>query len=80
MLSVLGLVACGPQEPPVDIDPQLGRDCLELHLPSLPPGTQFEGVTAAQPEQLTIRVMTGVELTALDCRRGEDGAVIAAIR
>jgi hypothetical protein len=80
ILSALGLVACGPQEPPVDIDPQLGRDCLELHLPSLPPGTQFEGVTAAQSDQLTIRVMTGVELTTLDCRRGEDGAVIAAMR
>lgn len=76
----LGLIACGPKEPPVDIDPQLGRDCLELHLPALPPGTQFEGITAADSDRLTIRVMTGVELTTRECRRGSDGAVLTAVQ
>jgi hypothetical protein len=59
----------------VDVDPRLGQDCLELHRASLPPGTQFEGIESASDDRLTIRVMTGVEVTTLSCARGPDGSL-----
>jgi hypothetical protein len=75
ILSLTGLWSCGPQPPTVDIDPQIGRDCLEMHRASLPPGTQFEGIESATEGRLTIRVMTGAELTTVACDLGPDGSI-----
>ena len=74
-LALPGLWSCGPQPPTVEIDPQIGRDCLEMHRASLPPGTQFEGIESASEGQLIVRVMTGTELTTVACDLGPDGSL-----
>ena len=75
IFSLTGLCSCGPKPPTVDIDPQIGRDCLEMQRASLPPGTQFEGIESASEGKLVIRVMTGTELTTVACDLGPDGSL-----
>jgi hypothetical protein len=75
IMSLTGLWSCGPKPPTVDIDPQIGRDCLEMQRASLPPGTQFEGIESASEGKLVIRVMTGTELTTVACDLGPDGSL-----
>ena len=75
-LSTPLLLSCGKQEPIVDVDPEVGRACYEAHLASLPDGTQYEeGIEGAAGDRLTIRVMTGVELTTVECRLNPDGTL-----
>ena len=76
-LPVALLVGCGPQQPTVAVDPNLGHDCYAKLLPSLPNGTQYEGVESATQEKLTIRVMTGVDVTTADCALNPDGTLQA---
>lgn len=58
-------------EPPQGEPPQ-GRACFELHLPVLPPGTQYEGARAVG-ERIRIKVMTGVDLRELECLMDAEG-------
>ena len=69
------LLSCGKQEPTVDVDPEVGRACYEAHLASLPDGTQYEGIEVATADRITIRVMTGVELTTVECGLKPDGTL-----
>ena len=69
------LVSCGEQEPAIDVDPRIGRDCFDTHVAALPSGTQYEGIERAVVGRVTIRVMTGVELTTLDCGLNPDGSL-----
>lgn len=69
------LVGCGPQQSTTAVDPQLGHDCYAKLLPSLPNGTQYEGIERATVDQLTIRVMTGADLTTVACALNPDGAL-----
>lgn len=62
------LAGCGQQNPAMDIDPQLGINCFESHRPSLPPGSQYEGIVALSDNRLSIRVMNGIDLVTLDCQ------------
>ncbi len=61
------LISCDQQHPVSDIDPKLGLECFESHRASLPPGTQYEGIEKLEENRLTIRVMTGVDVVAIDC-------------
>ena len=69
------LVSCGEREPAIDVAPEVGRDCFDAHIAALPNGTQYEGIERAVPGTVTIRVMTGVELTTLDCGLNPDGSL-----
>ena len=59
---------------PRPLDPQLGRECFEQQRVSLPPGTQYEGFEASG-DRITIKVMTGAELTSVDCMLSPDGTL-----
>ena len=69
------LVSCGEREPTIDVAPEVGRDCFDTHIAALPNGTQYEGIERAVAGRVTIRVMTGVELTTLDCGLNPDGSL-----
>jgi hypothetical protein len=75
VLTALLLVSCGEQAPTVTVDPEVGRACFDTHAAALPAGTQYEGIAQAGPGRVTIRVMTGVELTTLDCALNPDGSL-----
>jgi len=68
------LSSCDRQEPTLDVDPQVGRECFERHRLSLPPGTQYEGFEAAA-DRIMIKVMTGAELTSVNCALNPDGTL-----
>ena len=68
------LGSCDRQEPASDVDPQVGWECFEKHRPSLPPGTQYEGFEATS-EGISIKVMTGAELTRVNCGLNPDGTL-----
>ncbi|MBK1620257.1 hypothetical protein CKO42_17780 [Lamprobacter modestohalophilus] len=53
----------------------VGRDCFESHLPTLPPGSQYEGIAEASDNRITIRAMTGTQVETFDCSLGPDGTV-----
>lgn len=72
-LTTLVLVSCDQQHAALDVDPSLGRDCFEMHRPSLPIGTQYEGIERATGDRITIKVMTGVELTTTECAMTPEG-------
>mgnify|MGYP003573271486 CR=1 FL=1 len=74
-LAVLLLLSCDQQQPGLEVDPQLGRDCFELKRAALPPGTQYEGIAEASAEMLTIRIMTGVDLATVECALNPDGTL-----
>ena len=67
------LISCGEQESTIDVDPQVGRDCFDTHIAALPNGTQYEGIERAVAGRIIIRVMTGVELTTVECALSPDG-------
>jgi len=72
------LFSCGQKEPSIDVDPQVGRACFDAHTASLPPGTQYEGIERAVEGRITIRVMTGVELTTAECALNPDRTLQSA--
>lgn len=74
-ITAPGLLSCGQQQSAVDVDPQLGHDCYATLLASLPNGTQYEGIERAEGDHLTIRVMTGVEVTTAECALNPDGSL-----
>ncbi len=74
ILTASLLVSCGEQAA-IEVDPQLGRDCFDTHIASLPSGTQYEGIERAVAGRVTIQVMTGVELTTVDCGLNPDGSL-----
>ena len=74
-LAALFLLSCNQQQPGLEVDPQLGRECFELRRAALPPGTQYEGIAEAGPEMLVIRIMTGVDLTTVECALNPDGTL-----
>ncbi len=61
------LASCGNQEAGPDVDPMLGRTCFAEQQPSLPPGTQYEGIESATGGRIRIRIMNGVEVTTVEC-------------
>jgi hypothetical protein len=70
----LGVSACSPEPEGPPADPRLGRACFELHRPSLPPGSQYEGVEAGGAG-VVIKVMNGVEVVRLECATTAAGEV-----
>ncbi len=78
VLAVPLLNSCGQEEPAIDVDPQIGQDCFDSHIASLPNGTQYEGIERAVAGQITVRVMTGVELTTVECALAPDGTLQSA--
>jgi hypothetical protein len=77
VVSTAALLSCGQQQPPINVDPTLGRACFETHQPTLPPGSQYEGVAEASESRITIRAMTGTELETFDCSLTPDGTATA---
>jgi hypothetical protein len=75
VLTAAVLVSCGEQAPTNAVDPEVGRACFATHIAALPTGTQYEGIAQAAPGRLTIRVMTGIDLTTLDCALNPDGSL-----
>jgi hypothetical protein len=73
--AVTSLNGCGQGQEEVSVDRATGRECFELHLDSLPPGTQYEGVAGVDGEKLQVRVMTGAEIETIDCMIDADGKV-----
>ena len=57
------LLSCGPQSPPPDVSPTLGHACFEAHQPTLPPGSQYEGIAEASETRITIRNGKSMHLT-----------------
>ncbi|MEA3642525.1 MAG: hypothetical protein VBE63_21665 [Lamprobacter sp.] len=74
-VSTATLLSCRQQQPPQDVDPTLGRDCFESHQPSLPPGSQYEGIAQASDHRISIRAMTGTQVETFDCSLKADGTV-----
>mgnify|MGYP001812818036 CR=1 FL=1 len=74
------LVACDQQHSAPDIDPMLGRECFESHREALAPGAQYEGIEKSGEDRLTIRVMNGVEVVALECGLNPDGTLGDAVK
>ncbi len=66
------LTACGQQEVAPNVDPQLGRNCFQSQLPSLPPGSQYEGIEGKDGNQLIIKVMNGTGVTTVKCTLADD--------
>ncbi len=66
------LLACGQQDPGSAIDPMTGRECFESHRVALPPGTQYEGIDKVTKELITIKIMSGVDVTTLECPLNKD--------
>jgi hypothetical protein len=75
VVSTATLLSCGQQQPPNNVDPNLGRDCFASHQPSLPPGSQYEGIAEASDHRITIRAMTGTQVETFDCSLSPDGTV-----
>ena len=71
------LLSCGQQPPPNDVDPTLGHVCFEAHQPTLPPGSQYEGIAEASENRITIRAMTGTAVEKFDCSLAPDGTATA---
>lgn len=74
LLAFTGLAACGPTSEP-SIDRVTGRECFELHLEHLPPGSQYEGVASADGARFKVRVMDGVDLIDVECETDAGGEV-----
>jgi hypothetical protein len=75
-LALTGLLfACDQQHSAADIDPKLGLECFESHRAAFPPGTQYEGVEELAENRLTIKIMNGVEVKAIDCGLNPDGTL-----
>jgi hypothetical protein len=74
------LVACDQQHSVPDVDPILGRECFESHRAALAPGAQYEGIEKSGEDRLTIRVMNGVEVVALECGLNPDGTLGGAVK
>ncbi|MDJ0807807.1 MAG: hypothetical protein QNJ78_13365 [Gammaproteobacteria bacterium] len=70
--STVILTACGQQEVTPDVDPQLGRDCFQSKLSSLPPGSQYEGIEGKDGNQLIIKVMDGTGVITVECILADD--------
>ena len=69
------LFACDQPQSASDIDPKLGFECFERYSASLPPGTQYEGIEKSSENELTIRIMNGVDVVTLDCGLNLDGTL-----
>ena len=69
------LLSCDQQHSVPDLDPKVGLECFENHRTSLPPGTQYEGVDEVAGDRFTIRVMTGAEVTTVECGLNPDGTL-----
>lgn len=74
LVSAAALLSCGPQSVPPNVDPTLGRACFDAHEPTLPPGSQYEGIAEASETHITIRVMTGTKVETFACSLSPDGA------
>ena len=66
------ITACGQQEVTPDVDPQLGRNCFQRKLPSLPPGSQYEGIEGKDGNRLIIKVMDGTGVITVECALADD--------
>jgi hypothetical protein len=75
LLGATLMTGCGQPTPEGTVDRATGRQCFELHLDSLPPGSQYEGVASVEGEQLQVRVMTGAKIETIDCVIDDDGEV-----
>jgi hypothetical protein len=53
----------------------LGRDCFESHQPSLPPGSQYQGIAEVSDHHISIRAMTGTQVETFACSLKPDGTV-----
>lgn len=78
LAALAPLAGCGeePSRAPPG-DPRIGRACFDLHLPHLPPGSQYEGFDVAG-NVVQVRTMTGAGVERLRCLVGPDGALTIA--
>lgn len=53
------LISCGQQESAIDVDPQVGRDCFDTHIASLPASERY-AVRGALSVQLRIGTQSGL--------------------
>ena len=82
LLSVLSVattallsLGCTPQEPVVEVDAQVGRECFDTQVTALPAGSQYEGIERAFEGRVRIRVMTGRGLETVECALKPDGSL-----
>ncbi len=61
-----------------DADLALGAECFERHRATLTPGTQYEGVEGVADNQITIRIMDGLDVVTIDCPLTPDGTLQGA--
>ncbi len=79
VLATAALLSCGPQSPPPDVDPALGRACFQAHQDTLPPGSQYEGIAGASENDITIQAMTGTRVETFRCSLASDGTAAAIL-
>ena len=78
LTTVILLGACDQQHVASGVDPGLGLECFGRHSTTLPPGTQYEGIEKSTGNELTIRIMNGVDVVTLDCSLNPDGTLLNA--
>lgn len=71
-------LSCDQQHSASEVDPKLGLECFESHRASLPPGTQYEGVSKYVESRITIKIMDGVDVKTIDCGLNPDGKLLSS--
>ena len=73
--TILLSTACDKQQTAPDVDTQLGLNCFQSKLPSLPPGSQYEGIKGKDGSRLTIKVMDGTGVITVECALTDDETI-----
>jgi hypothetical protein len=74
-ILALSLQSCDQQPPVSGVDQELGRACFESQRASLPPGTQYEGVAKITDNNLSIKIMNGVDVVMIHCALNANGTL-----
>jgi hypothetical protein len=75
LVPVALLSSCDTGNKVSEAELALGAGCFERHRASLAPGTQYEGVEGVTDNQITIRIMDGLNVVTIDCPLNPDGTL-----
>jgi hypothetical protein len=78
LVPVALLSSCDAGNKVSEAELALGAECFERHRASLAPGTQYEGVEDVTDNQITIRIMDGLNVVTIDCPLNPDGTLQGA--
>jgi hypothetical protein len=72
LVPVALLSSCDTGNKVSEADLALGAQCFERHRASLAPGTQYEGVEGVTDDQVSIRIMDGLNVVTIGCPLNPD--------